>query len=117
MTGFVNLGGGQRRPIGLRPANTAEATMFTAGKERPSVVGIIVANETGGAVAATLKWGDGSTDYRVLAAKSIGANDVYVLDGIFIPLKEGYTIKVTSGSGNALTFTLIIAEGGSSFGN
>ena len=117
MSGFVNLGGGNRRLVGLRPANASEATMYTARKERPAVVGIIIANETAGAVAATVKWGDGATDYRILAAKSIAANDLYVLDTIFLPLKEGHTIKVTSGSGNALTFTLVIAEGGSSFGS
>ncbi|MDP3971976.1 MAG: hypothetical protein Q8P61_03585 [Candidatus Nanopelagicales bacterium] len=101
--------GGTRRLVGLKPANTNEATMFTAGSERPVVVQIVVANNTGSAAAATIKWGDGSTDYDVISGKSIGANDSWIQD-IFLPLFDAYTIKVTSGTGNALTFTLAIVE-------
>ena len=105
--------GGPRRIIGLKPANTSEATMLTAGEDRPVVVGLIVANNTGGAVAATVRWGNGTTDYDIIAAKSIAANDSYFPDIPPIPLRSGYTFKVTSGSGNALTFTIVVISEGS----
>ena len=108
----VNIGG-QRRVIGLKPANTSEATMLTAGDDRPVIVGLVIANNTGGAVAATVRWGNGTTDYDILAAKSIAANDVYIPDLPPVPLRNGYTVKVTSGSGNALTFTLVVVSEGS----
>lgn len=108
----INIGG-QRRAIGLKPANTNEATMLTAGKDMPVLIGLIVANNTGSAANATVRWGNGTTDYDIVAAKSIAANDSYLPDLPPIPLREGYTIKVTSGTGNALTFTLVIASTGS----
>lgn len=105
--------GGQRTPKGLKPSDTNEATMYTAGKEFPVIVGMAVANNTGSAANATIRWGDGSTDYDIIATKSVAAHDTLFLPDIFLPLREGYTIKVTSGTGNALTFTLIIVSTGS----
>src|SRR3990172_5032816 len=87
--------------------------MLTAGDDRPVIVGLVIANNTGGAVAATVRWGNGTTDYDILAAKSIAANDVYIPDLPPVPLRNGYTVKVTSGSGNALTFTLVVVSEGS----
>lgn len=107
---------GQRRLIGLKPADTNEATMLTAAKEFSVIVGVIVANNTGSAAVATVKWGDGSTDYDVISGKSVAANDSIYPD-VFLPLREGYTIKVTSGTGNALTFTLVIVATGSTLPN
>lgn len=100
---------GNNRLIGLTPANTSEATMFTAAAERPVVVGLIIANAHSSAVAATMKWTDGSTDYPILSAKSIAANDSFFQD-VFLPLFDGYEVKVTSGSANMLTFTLVVVE-------
>lgn len=105
--------GGQRRIIGLKPSDTAQHTMLTAGADMPVVVGLIVANNTASGIAATVRWGDGTTDYDIIAAKSVAANDVYMPDMPPIPLRSGYTIKVTSGTGSALTFSLILAATGS----
>lgn len=91
--------------------------MLTATKAIPTIVGIIIANNTGGAIAATMRWGNGSTDYDVLAAKSVAANDSYINNDVYLPLREGHTIKVTSATGNALTFTLVIVETGSALPN
>lgn len=100
---------GSRRLVGLAPANTSEATMLTAGDENPNIVGLIIANTTGSAAVATVKWGDGSTDYPILSAYSIAANTSYFQD-LLLPLRSGYTIKVTSGTSNALTFTLVVVD-------
>lgn len=101
---------GPGRMVGLKPANTSEADILTAGDERPVVVGIVIANNTGSAATATLRWNDGTTSYDILAAKSVAANDTLFVDQIFLPLRSGYKIKVTSGTGNALTFTLVVVE-------
>ena len=114
MTGFVDLVG-SRRPISLTPANTNEATLMTAGKERPTVVEIWITNLTGSAANATVKWGNGSADYSLIDTMSIAARTYHKVD-VLIPLREAYTIKVTSGTGNALTFTIIIVEYGSKLG-
>lgn len=103
---------GTRRLKGLTPANTSEATMLTAGKERPSVVAVYIANLTGSAANATVKWGDGSTDFAVIDTYSVAARS-FLHAEVFLPLREGWTIKVTSGTNNALAFTLVIAEYGS----
>lgn len=100
---------GNNRLIGLTPEDTNEATMFTAAGERPVVAGIIIANAHSSAVAATVKWGDGSTDFPIIPAKSIPANSNMIQD-LFLPLFDGYTIKVTSGMADLLTFTLVVVE-------
>lgn len=100
---------GPRRIIGLTPANTNEATMLTAGKENPIVTEIYITNITGVTANATVKWGDG-TDYAILSAHAV-ANSVHL--DVCIPLRATHTIKVTSGTGSALTFSLVVVEVGS----
>ena len=72
----------------------------------------IICNSTASAAVATVKWGDGSTDYDVIAGKSIAANSSEVYD-LMLPLRENHTVKVTSGTGNALTFSFVIVSTGS----
>lgn len=116
MSALVSVGG-QRSIYGLTPADTNEATMLTAGKDSPVVVGIRIVNLTGSAANATVKWGNGATDFAICDTKSVAARDyldVLSDDGLpFLPLREGYTIKVTSGTGGALAFTLITVSTGS----
>ena len=115
MSAFVNVGG-QRRVIGLTPANTSEATLFTSNDDATAVVGVWVANLTGTAANATIKWGDGSTDYAIISVFPVPARG-YLVENVFIPLRDGYTIKVTSGTNSALTFTAVVMEAGGAFGN
>lgn len=91
------------------PANTNEATLFTAGKRGGVLVQMYIANVTGSAANATVKWGDGSTDHAVVSVKSIAGNDYLHLD-MNIPLREGQTVKITSGTNSALTFTAVVIE-------
>ena len=83
--------------------------MFTAGERGAAVVGIIISNNTGGAIAATVRWGDGSTDYDIYAALSVAANASEISEA-YVELPESGTVKVTSATGNALTFTLTVVE-------
>lgn len=112
MTGFANIGGGSRRMVGLAVADAATHTIFTARKERPTIDGIVIANPTGGAVNAVVKWNDGSNDYNIIPSKSLASHDYIFIPGSFLPLNEGQSIKV---AGNGLEFTIIIVEGGSAF--
>lgn len=106
----VNISG-PRRILGLTPANTSEATIYTVAgsRARTTVVGIYIANLTGSAANATVKWGDGTTDFAVVDTHSIAARAYLHLD-IVIPLQEGWTIKVTSGTNSALAFSVVVVE-------
>ena len=66
MTAASHTVDGTRRIISSTPANTSEATLYTAAKENPVVVQLIITNLTASAANATVKWGDGSTDYDLL---------------------------------------------------
>ena len=114
MTGFVEILGA-RRPIGLKPADTNEATLYTAAKENPTMLKLHVANLTATPANATVKWGDGTTDYSIIDTFAVPARG-YLVEDLVIPMKDGYTIKVTSGTANALTFTIIISEYGGVLG-
>jgi hypothetical protein len=118
VSGVVELRG-PRRIVSLAPANTSEATMFTAGREGSVIACIHICNTSGSARTATVKWGDSSasTDYAILSAYSISANTIYTSpDALMAPLQEGDTIKVTSSAANDLTFTLLIVETAFAFG-
>ena len=106
MTTNVELTG-QFRIDGLTPANTNEATMFTAANERPTIVEFWVANLTAAPANATIKWSDGSNDYSIIDTFCVPARGYLVEREVMLPLRSGYLIKVTSGTANALTFTLI----------
>jgi hypothetical protein len=103
---------GKRRLVSLKPADTNEATIYTASKYGATVLTVAICNNTAGAIAATLRWSDTSatTDYDILAAKSVPANDTYFISDFILVLRDTDLIKVTSAAGDALTFTLLIAE-------
>ena len=107
---------GQRRIVSSTPANTSEATLFTANDDTTSVVQIWATNLTAAAANATIKWGDGSTDYALVSVFSVPARG-YLVEDVLIPMRDGYTIKITSGTGSALTFTAVVVEAGGSFGS
>lgn len=105
---------GTRRLIGLAPAGTSEVTMFEAADEKPVVVAIHIANLTSSAADATVKWGNGATDYALIATHSIAAR-AYINLPVFLPLPKGGAIKVKSGTGDALAFTLAVLESSGAF--
>ena len=111
MPSFVGLSG-SRRPVSATPADTNEATLLTGTAAREAVVQIWVTNLTGSAANATVKWGDGSTDYSLIDTHAVAPRD-YIKEDITLQLQSGWTIKITSGTNSALTFTVMIVETGS----
>lgn len=114
MTGSIRLVG-HPRAVGLTPTNTSQATMFTAQDNNTAVTEIWVANTSGSTRQATVKWGNGVTDYPIISSFDLAGN-TYFHEDIMIPLRTGYTLKVTSGAANDITFTITVIEGGSAFG-
>lgn len=98
------------------PSDTNEATLFTANDDSSYVVAVWLTNLTGSNANATVKWGDGSTDYSLIDTYAVTAR-MFERIPCLIPLRNGYTIKVTSSTGSALTFTAIVVEGGTAFGS
>jgi hypothetical protein len=100
---------GRRRTVSLKPTDTNEATLVTAGKAGMTVVWICIANGENAANAASVEWYDGTTDWPVYAAKSIAANDTHMAD-VCIEIPDGGSLKVTSGDADEITFTVTIVE-------
>lgn len=100
---------GIRRTVSAVPANTDEATLFTAGNRGVTVVWICLANGENSANAATVQWNDGSTDFNIYSGKSIPANDS-VFSDVHIELPAGGSIKITSGDADEVTFTITVVE-------
>lgn len=102
---------GNRRPVAYKPADASEHDLFEASEERPVVVDLIICNNNAGAKKATVKWFDGTTDWEILSGYSIPANDTKFFE-LNLPMRDGEKIKVTSETGNTLTFILTIVETG-----
>lgn len=66
------------------------------------VVEILITNSSGSAATITLNKFDGVTDWPLLGAKSIAANDVYELTFPFV-LPKTWTLRATPGTANVLT--------------
>ena len=97
--------------VSSTPANTNEATLYTAGNDNPCLIGLWITNITSTAAKATLKIDDG-TAYSLIHEFEIPGNGYLIEPEIYIPMDSGDTIKITSGTASALTFTVIIYEGG-----
>lgn len=102
---------GRPRSTALKPSDTNEATLITLADRGGLLLQLVIANNTGSAANATVKWNDGTTDWDIVSAKSIAANDSTIIDP-FIRVPDGGSIKVTSGTGDALTFTATVVEFG-----
>lgn len=102
---------GTRLTVAATPADTNEATLYTAGSKGGTVVWLCIANAENAANAATVVRRDSSatTDYPIYTAKSVSANDSVMTD-VFLQLDSGDLIKVTSGDADELTFTITVIE-------
>ncbi len=102
---------GQPNTIFSAPSDTSLTTVYTqllpdgyAFLQSVNIAAVAGAD-------ATLIVNDGTTDYEILSAKTLSADDREFLewqDGL--PLREDYIIKVKSSVGDALVFTLVINE-------
>ena len=108
---------GKSRTISLAPADTNEATIFTAAKGN-SVISLRICNVDGtNAADATVRYNDGSTDFALISTKSIAADDYLYEPDFFLPMQSGWTLKVTSSAANDLVFTIVVLEGQSAVGH
>lgn len=103
---------GTRRTVSVTPANTSEATLYAvpAGMKSADVVALWIANLTASAANATVQWSDGTNDFSLIDTKSIAARDYHQPVEFFVPLPEAGSIKITSGTNSALTFTIVVVE-------
>jgi hypothetical protein len=62
-----------------------------------------------------VKWGDGTTDYALISVFSMPERG-YLRESVLVPMRENYTVKITSGTASALTFTIVVTEFGGAFG-
>lgn len=104
-----NIVAGIRRTVSAVPADTNEATLFTAGNRGATVVWLCIANGENAANLATVKWNNGSTSYVLYNEKSVAADDSLMTD-VHIELPAGGSIKITSGDADELTFTITVIE-------
>lgn len=109
MSHAINLPG-VKRIVSNTPSDTSETTMLTAGEERPVVAEIWITNLTASNADATLKWGDGSTDFSLIDTEQVDGRSRIGPIECTIPLRKDYTIKITSGTGGALTFSIVVVE-------
>lgn len=100
---------GLPRSEALKPADTNEATLLATGDNGAVLLQLVIANNTGSAADATVKWSDGTTDWDIVSGKAIAANDSEIIDAV-IRLPSDGALKVTSGTGGALTFTATVVE-------
>lgn len=92
-----------------KPADTNAATMYTVTSiPRAALDHLNIAST--GAAAYTVWINDGTTDYLLADAISLGANSRVDLDFGEPSLLEGWSVKVKTSSANNLTFTLVMAE-------
>lgn len=98
---------GDRKIVSATPSGTSQVTLHTADGTTPKVILLKIANLTASAANATVKWGDGTTDYSIIDTYSIPGRG-YLIEDVLIPLSQGYTIKITSGTASALTFTIVM---------
>ena len=86
--------------------STSPVNMLTAeglGKDSGlDVTQIIVANPNAAARTITISRWDGTTAWPILSAKSIAANDVYLLE-CYIRLTRSESIRVTPGAADSIT--------------
>lgn len=104
---------GPRRNEFNKPSDTNFHAMVNGSDAIPTLVQMLIVNGTGGAVAATIRINDGTTDWDIWI-ESIPANSSVERE-FLIPLTNGRTLSVKSATGSALTFTAALVEYGSKF--
>jgi len=92
-----------------KPADTNEATIFTAGQKGALLVGIVLCNNDGSARTATVQWHDGTTDWEIVTALSVAANTTTILEP-FISIPAAGLVKITQGTNSGITFHVTVVE-------
>ena len=97
---------------GVSLTSTNQTTVYTVPANHGAVFKrIIIAETSGNATGITLELTDASASatYKMLSAKSVGANDYLLLD-LELNLNESDVIKLTAATANRLQAVLSIDE-------
>ncbi len=105
MSTIINMPGILERPTCLRLTAGTITDVLTATDNFQTVIGIILTNETAGAVACLIDWYDGTTNNHIWK-EPVAANDSEFFNQP-IRLGTGHKIKATAASANAITVTVI----------
>lgn len=100
---------GRPKTYVAKPADTNEATIFTAGEAQATLVALLLCNTDSGAQTATVQWSDGTTDWDIYTALSVAAN-TSVFAEPFIVIPAGGSIKITQGAASKITFHVTVVE-------
>lgn len=88
----------------LAPADTAEATLLTVGAGKQVELMLYISNVTDTAANVTVKIVSGGVTVPVRTTTSLAANATNDAAPIKVNLSAGDSIKVTSGTANAIAF-------------
>lgn len=93
-----------------KPSDTSLTTAYTQAIPGIAYLSWVNIAAVGGA-DATVIVNDGSTDYEILSAKTLTADDREFIEFRDpLPLLNGYTVKVKTTTGNNLVFTLLVSD-------
>jgi hypothetical protein len=101
----------KKRTISSVITTTLVDLYTTPQQYEAEVASILFGNSTGGAVTVTLRHYDAvaATSYIVLGSYSVGAYGVFQLENA-LWLAKSDKIQVSSGTGNAMTITMVVKE-------
>lgn len=98
-----------RQTFFSKPADTNAATIYTANEVRSSTLEAINIATTG-ASNVTVWLNNGTTDYLLLDALVMGANEQVVYTFGNPVMRDGWSVKVKTSNADDATFTLTVAE-------
>lgn len=107
MSIILNSSGVLQPPKSTLLTTTGLTTVWTPG-DLETMVQLILANSSAGAVACSTYWNDGSTDWLLLP-RSVPANDHLLLEPV-ARLLSGHLLKVQAASANVITVTVMTTK-------
>ena len=111
----ISVPGVLQPPTSLRPTGTGVTDILSiaSGGASRTVIGVIVANESGSARLSSVWWHDGTTDFLIFQ-RSVPANET-VTEALALPIQlsakqAAKKIKVQAAAADVVTFTLITTQ-------
>lgn len=103
---------GNAKLVALDLTTSTSTPIYTASSNlRGMMNSLSICNDSGGAVTFTLTLINPSAAvFKLYNAKSVAANDTFVLVEHEIPIPAGWTMAITAASANALHVVAVIIE-------
>lgn len=102
---------GSPRPVTAYLTTTSAATIYTAPAGCVATLeSLYVCNKTAGAVTFTLTVTDGTTTWTIYNVGSIAANGTLERVNMGITMREGWALKATANTMNALDIVASVIE-------